>query len=148
MNNSIRISCDLNNLNKVRDFVRRFLVPYALTENEINLIVLAVDEISANLIKHANHEDSSKFMGLTIFNRGGDFLFEFKDQGIAFDPTTYVPPNIKEKIEKGIAGGVGMFLVFHIMDKVEFIKDDNGTNYSRLYKNVSSPPKANQVLHQ
>ncbi|PSR54338.1 ATP-binding protein [Adhaeribacter arboris] len=146
MNNSIRISCDLTNLIEVRNFVREFLSAYALKESVREDIILAVDEISANLIIHANKKDKSKFINLTIFSRNGDLLFEFTDQGISFNPTTYKVPDVKKKIKIGQAGGLGMFLVHHIMDKVEFITD-NGTNYSRLYKKVPVPPKTNKVLH-
>ncbi|MDQ3290429.1 MAG: ATP-binding protein [Bacteroidota bacterium] len=145
MNNSIRISCDLTNLQEVRDFVREFLSAYALKEKVREDIVLAVDEISANLIIHANKKDKSKFIDLTISNRNGNLLFEFTDWGTSYNPATFRIPNIEDHIHQGRKGGLGMYLVHRIMDKVEFTSA-NGTNYSRLYKNVSGQPKTNQVL--
>ncbi|QMU27299.1 ATP-binding protein [Adhaeribacter radiodurans] len=146
MNNSIRISCDVDNLQRVRDFVRDFLSAYALNEQVKEDIVLAVDEISANLIIHANKKDSSKFIELTISSKRSNLLFEFTDQGVSYNPAKYLPPNVEEKIRDGIKGGLGMFLVHHIMDKVEFVSN-NGTNYSRLYKNLANSIKSNQVLY-
>ncbi|MDQ4141417.1 MAG: ATP-binding protein [Bacteroidota bacterium] len=147
MNNSIRISCDLTNLQDLRDFVRDFLDAHAIKGSVRDDIVLAVDEISANLIIHANKKDKNKFINLTISAKNGNLLFEFTDQGISYNPANYKKPNVGDKIRGGIKGGLGMFLVYHLMDKVEFTST-NGTNYSRLYKNVSIPPKSsNQVMY-
>jgi len=139
MNNSIRISCNLDNLKVFRNFVTEFLHPYAINKIVLNQIILAVDEITANLIKHANKEDESKSVKLTILQLGDTFLFELTDNGIPFDPTTYVEPDMPTKIKDKKGGGWGLFLVKQIMDKVEFSSQGNH-NVCRLYKTVSKVP--------
>jgi serine/threonine-protein kinase RsbW len=96
---------------------------------------LAVDEITANLIIHSNHEDDSKFVNLTINNLGDTFLFEISDKGTSFDQGNYKEPDILDNIRIGKKGGVGIALVKKIMDKVEFTHQDN-YNVCRLYKKV------------
>ncbi|RDC64023.1 ATP-binding protein [Adhaeribacter pallidiroseus] len=132
MNNSIRISCDLTNLIEVRNFVREFLMPYALTENEVNLIVFAVDEISANLIIHANQKDNSKYIYLTITKEQNSFIFELSDQGVFFDGNTLDDPNLKHIIQIGQKGGIGLAMVKRIVDKLEFTTNDKGMNICRI----------------
>jgi len=136
MNNSIRIRCKLSNLKVFRDFVTQFLNAYALTEVVVNQIILAVDEITANLIIHANNEDESKSIKLTILQVGESFMFELSDNGKPFDPEKYKIPDMKDKIARKEPGGWGLVLVKNIMDKVEFDTQGNH-NVCRLYKNVS-----------
>lgn len=136
MNNSIRISSNKRNLKVVRDFVTDYLSPYTLTEKELNQIILAVDEITANLIIHANKEDESKFVKLSIFQTGDIFLFELSDTGNAFNQGKYREPDIGNNIKEGKKGGMGVALVKKIMDKVEFTTQGN-SNICRLYKKVN-----------
>lgn len=135
MNNSIRVSCSKKNLKTIRDFVTQYLSQYDLTDIVLNQIVLAVDEISANLIIHANQEDSSKFMELAIEKENRQLLFEISDNGISFQRSNYKEPDIEEHIRIGKKGGVGIAIVNRIMDKVEFTSS-NGRNICRLYKTV------------
>ncbi|QNF33897.1 ATP-binding protein [Adhaeribacter swui] len=132
MNNSIRISCDLTNLAEVRDFVREFLKPYALTESEVNLIVLAVDELSANLIIHANQKDNSKYVKLTTSKKKDSFIFELSDQGAFFDGNKLGDPDIDEIIRRRGKGGIGLAMVKRIVDKLEYTTKGNGTNVCRI----------------
>ncbi|PTX15121.1 serine/threonine-protein kinase RsbW [Pontibacter mucosus] len=135
MSNSIRVNCTKKNLKLIRDFVTEYLRTLALSDILMNQIVLAVDEICANLIIHANHEDPSKYLTLKVHTVKDQVKFEISDQGRAFEQSNYREPNIQEHIRMGKKGGVGIALVNRIMDKVEFITD--GTqNTCLLYKKI------------
>jgi serine/threonine-protein kinase RsbW len=135
MNNSIRVNCTKKNLKLIRDFVTEYLQALALSDILMNQIVLAVDEICANLIIHANHEDPTKYILLSIQEQKSQLKFEIKDNGLAFQESNYKEPNIEEHIKVGKKGGVGIALVNRIMDKVEFVS--NGTqNTCLLYKTI------------
>ena len=135
MNNHIRVNCTKKNLKQIRGFVTQYLEQLALSDVLMNQIVLAVDEICANLIIHANHEDPTKFIDLTITSPKNAVQFEIKDNGLAFKSTDYKDPDITEHIRIGKKGGVGIALVKRIMDKVEFTTQ-NGSNACLLYKKI------------
>ncbi|MEJ8800918.1 ATP-binding protein [Pontibacter sp. H249] len=135
MNNSIRVNCTKKNLKLIRDFVVEYLHAYALTDIMTNQIVLAVDEICANLIIHANHEDPDKYIHLAINKQKEMLKFEISDNGLAFKRSEYKEPNIEENIRMGKKGGVGIALVNRIMDKVEFESNDT-QNVCVLYKKI------------
>lgn len=135
MNNFIRVNCTKKNLKPIRDFVTGYLHSLSLSDIVMNQIVLAVDEICANLIIHANHEDPSKFISLTIDLLKGMIRFEISDDGLAFNSSAYKEPDIAEHVKKGRKGGVGMALVKNIMDKVEF-RSSGGRNTCLLYKMI------------
>lgn len=135
MNNKIEVSCTKKNLKSIRDFVTEYLSAFKLTDILMNQIVLAVDEICANLIIHANQEDPSKFISLTIAEKGGIVRFEIEDKGVAFRRSEYKEPNIEEHIRVGKKGGVGIALVNRIMDRVEF-ESSGRKNTCLLYKKI------------
>lgn len=135
MNNSIRVNCTKKNLKLIRDFVSEYLQQLALSDVLMNQIVLAVDEICANLIIHANNEDPTKYIYLTITQPKDAVQFEITDNGVAFQSTNYKDPDILEHVRIGKKGGVGIALVKRIMDKVEFTTKD-GFNSCVLYKKI------------
>ncbi|MFD2246126.1 ATP-binding protein [Pontibacter ruber] len=135
MNNVIRVNCSKKNLKPIRDFVTEYLEPLKLSDIMMNQIVLAVDEICANLIIHANQEDPSKYISLAIHKQPSVLKFEITDNGVAFQKSNYKEPNIEEHVKVGKKGGVGIALVNRIMDKVEF--STNGSkNICLLYKKI------------
>ncbi|WP_162051697.1 ATP-binding protein [Pontibacter pamirensis] len=135
MNNSIRVNCTKKNLKTIRDFVTEYLHALSLTDILMNQIVLAVDEICANLIIHANHEDPKKHITLTISQVKDILQFKISDEGLAFEHANYKEPDIEENIRLGKKGGVGIALVNRIMDKVEF-QSDGSQNTCILHKKI------------
>lgn len=106
-----------------------------LSDILMNQMVLAVDEICANLIIHANHEDPTKYIELTITEQKDMLRFEITDNGVAFNQSNYKEPDIKEHVRIGKKGGVGIALVNRIMDKVEF-ETEGSRNICLLYKKI------------
>lgn len=135
MNNSIRVNCSKKNLKLIRDFVTEYLGAYALSDILMNQIVLAVDEICANLIIHANQENPEKYITLAIHKQESQIKFEITDEGVAFERSSYKEPDIQEHIRIGKKGGVGIALVNRIMDKVEFTSRGS-KNICLLYKKI------------
>ncbi|TGE27054.1 ATP-binding protein [Hymenobacter metallicola] len=136
MKDAIRISCNRHNLKVVRDFVSAYLAAYRLSDLQLNQIILAVDEVVANLIIHANHEDESQFLDLRMGMDNQVFEIEIEDDSkSSYQPSLYKEPDLQEHIRIGKKGGVGMTLVNRIMDRVEFTT--TGThNVCRLYKRI------------
>lgn len=137
MKNALRISCSRNNLKVVRDFVTDFLLAYHLPNLQLNQIVLAVDEVVANLIIHANGEDESQRLDLKMHVNDHTFSIEIFDYALAtYRPGSYQEPDLQEFIRQGKKGGVGMTLVNRIMDRVEFTTEGR-RNVCRLYKRLA-----------
>lgn len=129
MQDRIRISCSRQNLQQVRDFVRGFLLEAKRSELLVNQVVLAVDEVVANFIIHANGEDASQFLDLLLVLAGPRLDIEIEDHGSTlFLPPGKVPtPDLRAYIQQGRKGGMGMALVSRIMDQVEFFERNSHT---------------------
>ncbi len=122
---SITISCSKDNLPKIRKFVGSFLSENSVAEVEAHKIVLAVDEVCANLIIHANKCDPTHNLELAIKRVPDNITFTIKDRGMAFDFTKYQEPSMDEIVSTRRKGGLGLMLVRRIMDKIEFTTEKN-----------------------
>ena len=135
VNETLVVSCKRANLKRIRTFVDETLAPFGLPEIQLNQLILAVDEVCANFIIHSNHEDDSKTIQLAITGNPNEVQFDVSDSAPAYHPGSYHEPNLKDLIQQGRKGGVGMMLVNRIMDKVEF-RSVKGRNVCRLYKRL------------
>lgn len=133
MKQTFQIPCSTSNLKDLRAFVSKVLQTTSLDETNQNAIVLAVDEVCANIIIHSKCK-KSQHIKLDVDISKDRLVFEIRDQGKHhFNINEYQGPELDEIIETRRKGGVGILLVKKIMDKIEMLSD-NGTNICRLYK--------------
>lgn len=131
-----KTSCSKEKLREIRKFVIGVLEEYGLSDVDINKLVLAVDEICANLIIHSHNCNAEEFIELRIkIKKGEGITFEITDQGIGFNASNYAEPDLKDIVKQKKKGGVGLLLVKRIMDNIEF-KSENSHNTCRLYKKL------------
>jgi serine/threonine-protein kinase RsbW len=133
-----KVSCQRDNLKLIREFVNVVLRNLSLTEIEVNQLVLAVDEICANLIIHSHHCNPEESIEINILDFKEKILFEIIDRAstdLEFDPNQYQAFNLKKIVKERRKGGLGLMLVNKIMDDVE-VKSDNALNIWRLSKNI------------
>ncbi|MFY0688097.1 MAG: ATP-binding protein [Cyclobacteriaceae bacterium] len=136
MKHKISISCTKNNLEKIRSFVESTLTDYGISELETHKLVLAVDEICANLIIHANKCDPDSHLDLKMIVIPLERIeFIIKDKGVGFDMSKYKEPKMNELVATKRKGGLGLMLVKRIMDEIEFATEKNH-NICRLIKNL------------
>jgi serine/threonine-protein kinase RsbW len=136
MDHTLKVSCSIDNLKEIRAFVNKRLQDLSIPELEINMIVLAVDEICANLIIHSNKCNEKKHLEVKIKDENQGVTFEITDQGEPFDLNNYEVPEIKDIMQSKRKGGLGLMLVKRIMDKIEF-KRENDYTVCHLFKKVT-----------
>jgi len=136
MNHSLKVQCSTENLKNVRAFLEKTLMDYAVPEEERSLMILAVDEICANVMIHSNQLDKNKQIAVSVADTPEGYVFEISDSGLPFDHTSIADPNIEQMVKEKRKGGLGLMLVRRIMDSIELRKDNSHTIY-RLFKRVS-----------
>jgi len=113
------------------------LADTALSEIKKNQIILAVEEVCANLIIHSHACNPSDSIVLKIFKNRNKIIFEIKDSGKAFNLLEYQEPQLADVIKEKRKGGLGIILVKKIMDSIEF-ESSNNQNICRLTKTLNS----------
>ncbi len=130
---NLKVHCEKTRLKDIRDFVSEKLKTFTTDEVEINQLVLAVDEVCANLIIHSNACNARESISLEVEVDKSGVTFEITDNGVKFDFSKYQEPSLEQVVREKRKGGIGLMLVNRIMDKVEF-QTQKKNNKCVLYK--------------
>ena len=110
-------SGELDNLPRIREFIWSVLHNLPITEDEGNLIVLAIDEAVANIMKYAYKGSGEKHLIIQAQFKAPTLRFLLVDNGEEFDPTEKNIDNVDEYIKEGHHGGLGIYIIEQVMDK-------------------------------
>ncbi|MCH6199706.1 ATP-binding protein [Aquiflexum sp. LQ15W] len=137
MNSQLRLYCDTSQLSDLRQFLEAILNKTLLSDIEQHQVILAVEEVCANLIIHSHDCNSKEYIDLNVVSSQSLVVFEILDFGKGFNILEYQEPEISQVIKSKRKGGLGIILVKRIMDKIEFESLEN-KNICRLYKILNS----------
>ena len=130
---SLEITCTLDCLGSIREFVRMELRQMNVPGPLAHQLVLAVDEACTNTIVHQHSNDGKSKFVLTIEKAGSKILFEIEDHGTPYDIARKKSADIKELIRQKKRGGLGLEIISKIMDNVEVLQKKGSFTY-RLTK--------------
>jgi len=136
MKHTYKVGCSIQNLRGIRDFIRKALRTYGISEMDISQLVLAIDEMSSNLMIHAHQCNPNDLFELTVEVKNNQVIFELIDEKNVFDINSFVEPALHDLITEKRKGGLGIRLVKSIMDAIEYQRRD-GHNVCRLVKKIN-----------
>lgn len=130
----LHIESRTDRLIAVREFVSVAARRFGFAEEDVSKIALAVDEACTNIIKHAYKFDPTKSITVIVGSRNGAFEILIQDTGKEFDPALIQTPDMKEYLAHYRRGGLGVYLMKSLMDKVEYKITPGQKNEVRLTK--------------
>ena len=134
LNNKLVVDAKLYNLDKVINFMNKYLEDYNVTKDFLNKIHLSVEELFVNICNYAYSDDIGPFT--IVLEVDNDILtIAISDSGVKFNPLEKADPNILEDASDRQIGGLGIFLVKKNMDSVEYSYVDN-KNIVVMKKNI------------
>lgn len=110
-------------IGRLVDLLEAFGAQAGLTDDATFKLTLALDEIVANVVRHAfdDHREHRIEVKVTVNDRS--VVATVEDDGRAFDPRNAPVPDLDLPIEARRPGGLGMHLVRATMDSVEYRRD-------------------------
>ncbi len=109
----------LDRLGDIRQFLRVTLAELGCA-GATDAIVLAVDEVCANLVEHATDGLAPGPTRVSVQRRGDDAIVVVEDRGHPFDPADAPTPDlVSDWIDRPI-GGLGWFLVKQMVDDLRY----------------------------
>lgn len=117
---SLSVDSRLERLGEIGEFVGRVARGWGLDEKQTYDVQMAIDEACSNVIQHAYGGKPNGTLDITIEKRGKDFVVTIRDQGKPFDPKTVARPKTKAPLSERNIGGLGLFFMYKLMDRVEF----------------------------
>ena len=121
----LSVPADEGQLSRVRDFVTEVCEEAGFTGRETNNTKLAVDEACTNIIKHA-YETAVGDIEIRAEITSGNVDIHITDSGKRFDFASIQDPDLGQYVETGKKGGLGVFLINRLMDRVEYRAGEDG----------------------
>lgn len=137
MKYKLKLYCDTQQLADLRIFLNDFLQKTSLSEIDQHQVILAVEEVCANLIIHSHGCNPKESIKIKLKKNDDGLVFEITDTGAGFNILEYQEPDLTNVIKAKRKGGLGIILVKKIMDKIEF-ETSGKENTCRLFKKMNS----------
>lgn len=125
----------MTNLERVSEFVLEMARQLRLSEKDTDHVQMAVDEAVTNVMEHAYRGRGDGRIEIDCGVSGRELRIEIRDRGDPFNPNTIQEPNIHSPLSERAIGGLGVFFMRKLMDRVEFSRDRRG-NITRMTKKL------------
>ena len=117
---TLKVSSKTENLEIIRDFIRRLAIRGGFNDVEAGQIELAVDEACTNAIKHAHQNNKRYRLDITSYLDLDKIEIIITDKGAGFSASRIPEPDLVENMHKAKKGGLGIHLMRTLMDEVSF----------------------------
>ena len=107
-------------LDEIRELVAEIARTGGFSEKAIYSLQLAADEAASNIIEHAYEGVSNASIFLTCDMKGEDLVITMLDKGLPFDFSAVKEPNLTSDLSERQIGGLGVYLMRKLMDKVNY----------------------------
>ena len=114
----------LDNLETMLDFIEHSVKEVGFDAKKSNEVRLASEEVLVNVINYA-YPDKQGNIEIACTADDKRLLLEIVDWGIPFNPLLLLEPDIKSPMEKRKIGGLGIYMVRSIMDRVDYRRDED-----------------------
>lgn len=133
----ISLNCRRESLNTLRQFTKDVLSRWAITDEQQYLLVLALDEVCANLIIHSHSCNDLDTIDVKISRANDGVYFEVRDsKPDSFNMALYETPTVKQILCEKKRSGIGLFLVKQIMDEI-MVEQSADMKICRMKKKLS-----------
>ena len=119
----ISLDAELKSLNRALNFITAEIKKTDYEPEIQNKIEMASEEIFTNIANYAYADECGKVKIAVSIKDGIKITFE--DNGKPFNPTEYPAPDLEKPLKDREIGGLGLFLVKQLMDKVEYTREND-----------------------
>ena len=139
----LTVRAGLEEVDRVRGFLRDFLLGLPVADHDILPIELSLHEICVNIVMHAYPEGAAGRLSVRLWRCGASVCIEIRDRGVPFDPASKPDPDLLAKVRNGQGGGFGVYLFKTLMDGFTYRRED-GQNILTIFKKLPTEPPAAQ----
>ena len=132
------VEANIESLHEVIDFVRKDI--HHCSPELLDDINLAVEEIFVNISSYAYQPACGNVV--VSIAVGKEVVIRFEDTGSPYNPLEHPDPDLEKPLMEREIGGLGVFLVKKMMDRVEYTRMD-GKNVLVVTKRLTELPTQN-----
>ena len=129
--NGITIVPSMETVPQVAEFMETEMEKFEISPKISMKMLIAIDEIYSNIVRYSGATEAI----VSIKKSDNTLKLQFKDNGKPYNPLDSKEPDITASAEDRSIGGLGIFMVKKMLDKVEYKYVDN-YNILTLTKNL------------
>jgi anti-sigma regulatory factor (Ser/Thr protein kinase) len=130
---------DISYLYRIREFIAGIAIEAGIDQQDIDNIELAVDEACTNVLEHGYApDDPNKELTIRLEINTSKLVLTVIDHAKPFNLLLYQPRNVTELKAEGKNGGLGIRLIMHIMDTIDYKTRPDGYNELIMTKYFTS----------
>ena len=126
----LTLPASLGSLGPLLDFVRAGAESAGLGPAERDRLDLVLEELLVNIARYAYHPGSGDVEVAYAVDRLGGMLVEISDRGRFFNPLENAKPDLSGGLADRPAGGLGVFLVRHLVDSIAYRREEGRNTVS------------------
>lgn len=130
---TLHIAAELENLAVIRRFVEKSATALGADPAATSDVVLAADEAATNVMVHG-YRGQPGTIEIEVSRMGDALVVCLRDRAAPFDPTTVPPPDLNRPLEERSPGGMGIYLMRHLVDEVTYHATPQEGNLLTLVK--------------
>ena len=135
MEKQLILQNDISEIPRLATFLDEIADELSLPMDLVFNLNLVLEEAVSNVIMYAYPKDVTNDILLTARADGSSLIFTLTDSGEEFDPTQVPDADVTLSAEDRQIGGLGIFLIRNIMNKVEYQRIE-GKNVFTLTKEI------------
>lgn len=124
MEKELAITNSIEELTKLPSFVEDVCDTLGWGPEKVFNLNLVLEEALSNVVLYAYPEGEQHNIYVSAYTTSDDLVFQIKDTGKPFDPTQVPDVDTSLSAEERQIGGLGVFLIKQIMDRVEYQRQD------------------------
>ena len=138
MQDELRVEATIENVRRISEFVRDMGHRLRFTDDTLFDIDLAVEEASANIVRHAYRSGQARDILLRVETTNDVVRITLTDWGLPFNADSVRPFDDDAPVETRAKGGMGLRIIHSLMDDVvrETASAAGGPNVITLSKHV------------
>ena len=131
---SLRFASDLRELERIQSVIKELEKEADWPPDLVYQVNLALEELVVNVIHYGHRGDPNHEIAIDLNWEAEKLTIEIVDDAPAFNPLKDNPePDLTSKLENRPIGGLGIYLVHHLMDEIQY-RREQGRNHLTLIK--------------
>lgn len=121
MTKSLIVTADIQNWNKIYEFITKYFEKSGLSKKNIFGIVISSEEIFSNILHHSHaavHDDISISADYQALAKTASIVFKYG--GMEFNPLETHLPDVNVPPHKRKLGGLGLLIIKNFTDNIKY----------------------------
>ena len=132
---NVVVANNISEIERLHSIVSQFCKEHGLSSEVEGDLSLAIEEILVNVIRYGHPEGGEHDILVWLSMEQDCVIAAVEDDGVPFNPLGAPEPDLDSPIETRRIGGLGIHLVRHVTDGLEYSRDQ-GRNRLVMRKHV------------